>query len=156
MQPIIQQIHKLLIKNKKTLSLAESCTGGLLSYFLTSISGSSQYFILGVIAYSNAAKTSILKIPRKIIFKNGAVSSKVARLMASSVKKLAKSDFGIGVTGIAGPGGGSKSKPVGTVFIAVDGPAKKICQRFSFKGSRLAIKKAAAQMALRLLKDACR
>jgi len=149
-------IKRLFTKKNYTLSVAESSSGGLLSHLVTNIPGSSQYFILGVIAYSNAAKTSILKIPRKIIFKNGAVSSKVARLMASSVKKLAKSDFGIGITGIAGPGGGSKSKPVGTVFIAIDGPAKKICQRFSFKGSRLAIKKAAAQTALRLLKDACR
>jgi nicotinamide-nucleotide amidase len=146
------EIKALLTKGKKTLAVAESCTGGLLSHLITNVAGSSQYFILGVITYSNAAKTSLLKIPQDLIIKNGAVSRKVAALMAQSVRKLARADFGIGITGIAGPGGGSLKKPIGTVFIAIDSAKEKICQKFYFKGSRLSIKKRAAKKALELLK----
>jgi nicotinamide-nucleotide amidase len=144
-------INKLLIKNKKTLAVAESCSGGLLSNLITDIPGSSQYFILGVIAYSNKSKVSILKIPKDIIIKYGAVSIEVARLMAKSVRRLVHTDFGIGISGIAGPAGGSKEKPVGTVFIAIDSHHKKIGKGFYFKGTRLAIKRKAACKALELL-----
>lgn len=146
-------ISKLFLKKRLTLAIAESCTGGLLSNLVTNIAGSSKYFILGVTSYSNKAKTSVLKIPEDVMVKNGAVSNKVARLMAKSIKKIADTNFGIGVTGIAGPQGGSKIKPVGTVFIAIDGPTKKICQRFYFKGTRLTIRRKAAYKALELLKQ---
>ena len=152
MEPLINQIHKLLIKNKKTLAVAESCTGGLLSYLLTSISGSSKYFILGLVVYSNKSKTSILNIPVPTITQKGTVSKEVAERISQSVRKLAKTDFGIGLTGIAGPTGGTIHKPVGTVFISVNSKKQKICQEFHFQGSRKHIQKAAALKALQLLK----
>jgi nicotinamide-nucleotide amidase len=153
MQRLILQIHKLLIKNKKTIAVAESCTGGLTSNLLTSTSGSSRYFMLGIVAYSNKAKEKVLRIPHKTIIDNGAVSSQVAKLMAKSVKSISRSDFGIGITGIAGPAGGSKTKPVGTVFIAIDSRVKKICERYCFTGSRLEIRKKAAIKTFYLLKS---
>jgi nicotinamide-nucleotide amidase len=155
MKHIMNQIHKLLIKNKKTIAVAESCTGGLLSYLLTSLSGSSEYFVLGLVVYSNKAKSSVLNIPGRIIAKKGAVSEEVAMAMSRGVRKLAKTDFGIGITGIAGPAGGSEFKPVGTVFIAIDTKNKKLCRRFFFKGARAGIRKKAALKALVLLKSLC-
>ena len=151
-QLIARQIHESLIKNKKTLAVAESCTGGLLSKLLTDFSGSSHYFIMGLVAYSNTIKVRILKIPHRIILEKGAVSEEVARLMAKSARKIAKADIGLGITGIAGPCGGSKEKPVGTVFIAIDTQSKHICKKFYFKGNRAAIRKNAALKALTLLK----
>ncbi len=153
MEHTVSQIHKLLIKNKKSIAVAESCTGGLLSNLLTQIPGSSKYFILGVIAYSNKAKENILKVPVNIIAKKGAVSINVCERLAKSVRLMAKTDFGIGITGIAGPGGGSKEKPVGTVFIAIDTKNKQICKKFNFTGSRITIRKKAALKALELVKD---
>jgi len=153
MKHIVNQIHKLLIKKKITIAVAESCTGGLLSNLLTKIPGSSKYFILGVVAYSNKAKRKILKIPAKIIDKKGAVSSDTAKLLAKSVRLAAEADLGIGITGIAGPGGGSKEKPVGTVFIAVDSKNKKICKKFNFTGKRATIRKKSALKALELLRE---
>ena len=151
MEHTVNQIHKLLIRKKKSIAVAESCTGGLLSNFLTQIPDSSKYFILGVVVYSNKAKENILKIPANIIAKKGAVSKNVAELLAKSVRLIAKADFGIGITGIAGPGGGSKEKPAGTVFIAIDTRNKKICKKFNFSGSRSSIRKQAALKALELL-----
>ena len=150
-QHIVEQIHSFLIKKQKTIAVAESCTGGLLSNLLTDLSGSSGYFILGVIAYSNRAKIKILKIPAGLIAKKGAVSKEAAAKMAQSVRKLAKTDLGIGITGIAGPTGGSPKKPVGTVFIAVDSKSKKICQKFHFNGSRAVIRKKTVLKTLELL-----
>lgn len=152
MQPILSQIHRVLVKNKKTVAVAESCTGGLLSSLLTQISGSSQYFILGVVAYSNAAKVNILKIPSAIIVKNGAVSKETAKGLAISVRRLAKTDLGIGLTGTAGPTGATPQKPIGTVYIAIDTEDKKLCKKFLFKSNRAAIRKKAAIKALELLK----
>jgi PncC family amidohydrolase len=152
MQAIVSRIHLSLIKNNKTLAVAESCTGGLVSKLLTDISGSSQYFILGVITYSNVSKETILNIPPRLITEKGAVSQGVAQKMAQSVRTLAKTDFGIGVTGIAGPTGGTPLKPVGTVFIAIDSKNKKICKKFKFTGNRAAIRTRAALKTLELLK----
>lgn len=153
MQPIVTQIHNLLIKNRKTISVAESCTGGLLSTFLTQISGSSKYFILGVVTYGNKAKENILKIPAKVISAKGAVSRYTAKKMAQSIRKIAKTDFGIGITGIAGPAGGTPQKPVGTVFIAMSSKNKTICKKFHFSGDRISIREKAAISALKLLKE---
>jgi nicotinamide-nucleotide amidase len=152
MQGIVYQIHKALIKNKKTLAVAESCTGGLVSSLLTQLSGSSGYFILGIVAYQNRVKTNILKVPAGLIVHKGAVSAAVALIMAQQVRKLAKSDLGIGVTGIAGPTGGSPQKPVGTVFIAAAAKNKKICRGYHFKGSRTSIRNKAALKSMELLK----
>jgi len=145
-------INKWFVQNRCTLSIAESCTGGLLSNFVTDIPGSSRYFILGVVAYSNGSKISVLKIPKHIIVENGAVSAEVAEGMAKSIRRIADTDFGIGITGIAGPGGGTQSNPIGTVFIAIDSANKKICRRFSFKGIRITIKRKTSLKALELLK----
>lgn len=154
MQHITNQIHKLLIKSKKTIAIAESCTGGLTSKLLTDIPGSSRYFIAGIIAYSNEIKTSILKIPVKIILQKGAVSKEVACYMAQSIRKITKADFGLSITGIAGPSGGSLQKPIGTVFITIENKNKKICKKFLFKGSRITIRRKAALKALELLTGA--
>jgi len=151
MENITKQVHDQLIKTGKTIAVAESCTGGLLSSLLTSLSGSSKYFILGAITYSNKAKSD-LHIPVTIIAKKGAVSKEVASKMAQGIRKLAKTDFGISVTGIAGPTGGSSEKPVGTVFIATSSKSKSICKKFRFTGNRSAIRKKAALHALKLLK----
>ena len=152
MEHIASQIHKALIKKNKTIAVAESCTGGLVSALLTSLSGSSKYFILGAVAYNNKVKTSILKIPDKIIAEKGAVSKEIAARMAQNVRKLAKTDFGIGITGIAGPTGGSIQKPIGIVFISLDSKNKKICRKFHFRGSRSSIRNTAALNCLKLLK----
>lgn len=152
MQHLLTQIHKSLIKKKKTLAVAESCTGGLSSFLLTELAGSSHYFLLGVVAYSNKTKERILRIPEKIILKKGAVSAEVAALMAENARRIASSDLGIGITGIAGPAGATIDKPVGTVFISLSSKDKKICQRFQFQGGRAQIRKKAALKSLQLLK----
>ncbi len=151
-QLILKQIHNLLLKKQKTVSTAESCTGGMLSAMLTHNSGSSKYFILGIVSYSNKAKNTLLGIPNSIILKKGAVSYETARKMAQAARTLGKSDFGIGITGIAGPKGATPKKPVGTVFIAIDFKSKKLCEKFNFKGSRNNIRKQATLKALKLLK----
>lgn len=152
MQNIIKHIHKSLIKKNKTIATAESCSGGILSSLLTQSSGSSQYFILGVITYSNQAKNNILKIPLSIITGNGAASKDVACLMAKNIRRIAKTDLGIGITGIAGPTGATPDKPVGTVFISVTNKNKTICKKFIFQGSRASIRKQSALKSLQLLK----
>ena len=151
MKDLSKQIHNLLLKSKKTISVAESCTGGLLSKTLTDISGSSKYFILGIVAYNNRIKTSILKISPALINKNGAVSAEVAEKMSQSVMRLGKTDYGIGITGIAGPTGGTATKPIGTVYIAVSNKNKIFSKRFNFTGSRDAIRKKATLASLKLL-----
>ncbi|MFH0762717.1 MAG: CinA family protein [Candidatus Omnitrophota bacterium] len=152
MQPLIAHIHKRLMKNALTIAVAESCSGGLLAKALTEAPGSSGYFILGIVAYSNSAKKSILKIPAEIIAKKGSVSPEVARKMAQGVRKIAKSDIGIGITGIAGPAGGTPLKPVGTVFIAIDTKTKNFSKKFRFRGSRSTVRQKSAHKALELLK----
>jgi nicotinamide-nucleotide amidase len=151
MEELIKQAHRLLLKRGKTIAVAESCTGGILSEFLTRNSGSSKYFLLGVIAYSNKSKHKILKIPFKIINRRGAASKETVEAMADSVKKLAAADIGIGITGIAGPTGATFNKPVGTVFIAVSGKGRKICKKFYFKATRTSVRKAAGREALKLI-----
>jgi nicotinamide-nucleotide amidase len=151
-QDIVYQIHKLLIKTRKTIAVAESCTGGLLSSLLTQVSGSSSYFKLGVVAYSNTAKEKVLSVPQRLIARKGAVSEEVAIKLAQGVRKLAKADFGIGITGIAGPTGATPHKPVGTVFIAIASKNKTICKKFHFRGSRTSIRIKSAIKALELLK----
>ena len=115
----IDKLHKKLIKKKFTISVAESCTGGLLSSKLTKLSGSSKYFKMGLITYSNIAKINILKINKKIIDKYGAVSSECCRSMVKNLSKISKSKINLSITGIAGPNGGTKEKPVGLVYIGV-------------------------------------
>jgi len=153
MQTIATQIHNSLLKTKRTIAVAESCTGGLLSSLLTKESGSAQYFILGVVSYSNKSKENILSVPPKLIATKGAVSQETAQNMAQSVRKLAKTDYGISITGIAGPTGDTSQKPVGTVFIAISSTSKAICKQFNFSGNRASIRKQSATTALKLLRQ---
>ncbi len=148
---ILKQVHKKLLEQEKTVAVAESCSGGLLSSLLTDISGSSGYFLLGVVAYSNSSKEIILNIPAQTIAKYTAVSAQVAVLMAKNVRKKAKSDLALSITGTAGPAGASANKPVGTVFICLADKNKNNCRKFLFRGSRRDIRKKSAQEALRLL-----
>jgi len=148
---LIAKIHTHLIARKKTIAVAESCTGGLLSKLLTDLPGSSGYFILGVVAYHNKAKESILKIPSSLIAKKGAVSKETALAMATQVRRIAKADIGIGITGIAGPAGGTIVQPVGTVYIAAATKNQVTCARFLFKGSRSSIRRKATLTALKLV-----
>ena len=146
-----KKLLEILTQKKLTLSIAESCTGGLLSNRLTNIPGSSQAFLLGIISYSNSSKNKILKIPEKIIQAQGAVSSQTAKLMAVNARKLAGSSLGVGITGIAGPGGGTKFKPVGTIYIGVASDKKTGVRKFNFSGSRLQIKRRTADKAIDML-----
>ena len=146
-----KQIAGILTSRKKTLSVAESCSGGLVSHRLTNVPGSSKFFKMGLIAYHNAIKTEVLKVSKSLIATHGAVSQPVACKMAENIRKIAKTDFGIGITGIAGPAGGTKAKPVGLVFIAVANKSGVSVKKFIFAGNRLAIKSRASEEALRLL-----
>ncbi len=146
-----EKIARLLKKKHQTVSVAESCSGGLLGHQLTNLPGSSKYFYGGVIVYSNAAKVKTLGVSADIIKKQGAVSAPVAQKMAEAVRKLFKTDFGISITGIAGPSGGTKDKPIGLTFIAVAKQKKILCRQFRFKGTRLNIKTLAVHSALRFL-----
>ena len=151
LKKITQQIHNRLIRQAKTISVAESCTGGLLSSLLTSLPGSSSYFILGVVTYSNKSKEMILNIPTKIIAKYGAVSRQIAKLMAQNIRKKTHTDFGLSITGIAGPRGATSTKPIGTVFIALASKNKTLCQLFLLTGKRETIRKKSIREALHLL-----
>jgi PncC family amidohydrolase len=146
-----EKIAKSLIKAKKTIAVAESCTGGLLTHRLTNVSGSSAFLMATVVSYSNASKIRILKIPSTLIKKYGAVSLPVAQSMAQNIRKLIKTDIGVSITGIAGPTGGTKEKPVGLVFIAVSKGGQTISEQNIFKGSRLQVKEQATERALALL-----
>ena len=115
----IQLIHKKLIKKKLTISVAESCTGGLLAHNLTKLANSSKYFQMGLITYSNQAKIKILKVNNKIIRQFGAVSRECCNEMVLNLSKISKSKINVSITGIAGPGGGTKEKPVGLVYIGI-------------------------------------
>jgi len=148
---IEQKVAKLLISQKKTLAVAESCTGGLLSNRLTDIPGSSNFFQLGLVVYSDKAKTKFLRIPARIFVLQGAVSNQAARQMAEGIRRILETDFGIGITGIAGPTGGSPQKPVGLVFIAIAAHDEILCEKCLFKGSRKRIKSQATTKALQLL-----
>jgi len=149
MEEVVAQALK---KKKRTLACAESCTGGLISTRLTNISGSSKYFLLGLVAYNNKAKQTLLAIPKETLKKYGAVSKEVARLMAQNIQQLAETDLGLGVTGIAGPTGATEEKPVGLVYIALATPRKILSQEFHFHGSRRAVRLRASQAALDMVR----
>ena len=147
-----QKIVSLLKKKKLKLAVAESCTGGMLSSAITSVSGSSKVFSMGLVTYSNQAKTSILKIPKQIINKNGAVSFQCCLAMVNNLSKISKAKVCISITGIAGPKGGSKQKPVGLVYIGVKIGKKVIINKCNFKNnSRTFIQKQTVKKALNFL-----
>ncbi len=148
-----KSVGDLLRERGWTLSIAESCTGGLVSDRMTNISGSSDYFEGGVVSYSNRAKTERLFIPLKYIERYGAVSPQVARRMAQGVRKVFGTTFGLSTTGVAGPAGGTMKTPVGRVYMAVSDGKKTVVKKETFKGSRRTIKREAAEKSLKLLYD---
>jgi nicotinamide-nucleotide amidase len=129
----IQLLHKKLIKKKLTISVAESCTGGLLAHNLTKLANSSNYFEMGLTTYSNQAKTKILKVNKNIIEKFGAVSTECCKAMVENLSKISKSRINISITGIAGPGGASKNKPVGLVYIGIKTSKKLLIKENRFR-----------------------
>ena len=145
-------VASLLIKKGLTISVAESCTGGLVSHRLTNISGSSNYYKCGIISYSNQAKSAFLKVNNQLIKEKGAVSPEVVKEMAVGIRTSAHTDIGLGITGIAGPTGTTPTKPVGLVYIALSSEAKQINQKFIFSGNREQIKWKASQAALDILR----
>ena len=141
-----------LFRNRNwSLATAESCTGGLLGDLITSQPGSSEFFLGGVIVYSNRSKRELLGVGGDILKKDGAVSHRTALAMARGVRKLFAGSIGAAVTGIAGPGGGSPEKPVGLVYIAVAGPGGETVERHNFSGTRREIKRQAAERTLVML-----
>tara|TARA_B100001996_G_C18660197_1_gene592742 strand:+ start:1638 stop:2105 length:468 start_codon:yes stop_codon:yes gene_type:complete len=147
-----KKIIKLLKSKKLKISFAESCTGGMLSSAITSISGASKVFKLGLITYSNDSKNTILKVPKKIIKKFGAVSIQCCLAMVNNLKKISKSDVSVSITGIAGPKGGTKSKPVGLVFIGIKKANKVSIYKCFFKNKgRSYIQKATVRKSLDLI-----
>jgi PncC family amidohydrolase len=147
-------IAELLVKKRMTLSICESCTGGMLGSMLTRIPGSSRFFLGGIIAYANQVKQKIVGVHEKILKRHGAVSGVTALEMARGVRRKFRSDIALAITGIAGPSGGSKTKPVGTVFICIVQNGKSHTDHHVFMGNRAKIRKAACARALGLLKKA--
>ena len=129
-------LHKKLIKKRLTISVAESCTGGLLAHNLTKLPNSSKYFEMGLITYSNQAKIEILKVNKKIIKKYGAVSNQCCKAMAQNLSKISRSKINVSITGVAGPGGGSKEKPVGLVYIGIKKGKKLLLKETKFKSKK--------------------
>jgi nicotinamide-nucleotide amidase len=152
MKKLSQKLVKLLSKKKLKVSFAESCTGGLLSSTITSISGSSKVFTLGLVTYSNQSKINILKIPKKIIMKHGAVSYETCLSMVKNLNKISKTNISLSITGVAGPKGGTKQKPVGLVFIGIKKGNKTLIKKYLFKNKkRVSIQKSTVNKALNLI-----
>ena len=147
-----KKIISILKKKKLRIAIAESCTGGMLSSSITSVSGSSKVFHMGLVTYSNQAKMSILKVPKKVIQNNGAVSIQCCLSMVNNLSKLSKAKVCVSITGVAGPKGGTKQKPVGLVYIGIKNGKKVIISKNYFKKKRRnLIQKAAVKKALNLI-----
>jgi len=152
MKKLSLRIVKLLSKKRLKISLAESCTGGLLSSSITSISDSSKVFTLGMTTYSNQSKINILKVPKRIIMKHGAVSYETCLSMVKNLNKISKTNISISITGVAGPKGGTKQKPVGLVFIGIKKGNKTLVKKFLFKSKkRNSIQRLTVNKALNLI-----
>ena len=147
-----KKVVALLKRKKMKISFAESCTGGLLSSAITSVNGSSEVFTMGLVTYSNQAKTKVLNIPKNIIKKYGAVSMQCCLAMVNNLSKISKSKICISITGIAGPKGGSKSKPVGLVYIGIKKGNKIIIKENFFKDkNRISIQKVTVKTSLKMI-----
>ena len=148
----IQLLHKKLIKKKLTISAAESCTGGLLAHNLTKLANSSKYFQMGLTTYSNQAKIKILKVNKNIIKKYGAVSHECCKAMVRNLSKISKSKINISITGIAGPGGASKNKPVGLVYIGIKKGRTLLVKENRFKSNnRNSIQKSIVRKVIKIV-----
>lgn len=148
---LLKKLSHLLKDKKLIIATAESATGGLIAHALTNISGSSDYFDRGLVTYSNRAKIEALDVSKKTLDKYGAVSNEVAEEMAEGVRKKSRVYIGISTTGIAGPTGGTKEKPVGTVYIGFSNNEKTISKKYQFKGSRLENKEKFCNAALQMI-----
>jgi nicotinamide-nucleotide amidase len=148
----IQLLHKKLIKKRLTISVAESCTGGLLAHNLTKLANSSKYFQMGLTTYSNQAKIKILKINKKIIKKYGSVSEECCKSMVQNLNKISKSKINVSITGIAGPGGASKNKPVGLVYIGIKKGKTVLIEKNKFKSkNRNSIQKLTVRKVIKII-----
>ena len=148
----IQLLHKKLIKKKLTISVAESCTGGLLAHNLTKLANSSKYFQMGLTTYSNQAKIKILKVNKKIIKKYGAVSKECCKSMVHNLNKISKSKINVSITGIAGPGGASINKPIGLVYIGIKKGKTVLIDKNKFKSkNRNSIQKSTVQRVTKII-----
>jgi len=148
-----EETGRLLGEQCLSLGLAESCTGGMIASRITRVPGSSAYFAGGVVAYDNRVKEGVLGVPGGELAVYGAVSREVALSMARGAKRVLQTDIGLAVTGIAGPGGGAPGKPVGLVYIALEGPGGALCRELRLKGDRRKIREAACGAALELLRS---
>ena len=152
MKKLSQKIVNVLRKKGLKISFAESCTGGLLSSSITSISNSSKVFTIGLVTYSNQSKISLLKVPKKIISKHGAVSYETCLSMVKNLNKISKTNISVSITGIAGPKGGTKKKPVGLVFIGIKKGNKTLVKKYLFKNKkRSSIQRVTVNKALNLI-----
>ena len=152
MKDLAKKVVKKLIKKKFTISLAESCTGGLLSSNITSVSGSSKIFNFGIISYSNKSKIRLLKVPKKIIKKYGSVSKEVCLSMLKNINIIGKTNLSVAITGIAGPRGGTKKKPIGLVFIGIKCGNRFTINKYIFRNKgRSYIQKAAVYKSFKLI-----
>ena len=152
MKKLSQKIVNVLRKKALKISFAESCTGGLLSSSITSISSSSKVFTIGLVTYSNQSKISLLKVPKKIISKHGAVSYETCLSMVKNLNKISKTNISVSITGIAGPKGGTKKKPVGLVFIGIKKGNKTLVKKYLFKNKkRSSIQRVTVNKALNLI-----
>ena len=149
---LAKKIVNKLSKNKQKISFAESCTGGLLSSSIASVSGSSKVFTLGLVTYSNQSKISVLKVSKNIIIRHGAVSYEACLAMVKNLNKISKTNISVSITGIAGPRGGSKEKPVGLVFIGIKKGNKTFVKKYLFKNKkRISIQRSGTNKALNLV-----
>jgi nicotinamide-nucleotide amidase len=146
-----EEAGRVLRMNGLTLALAESCTGGLIASMLTDVPGSSEYFLASLVTYDNPSKIALLGVSPDTLATKGAVSEQTAREMALGARRAVGADIGLAVTGIAGPGGGTPGKPVGTVHFALGDGRTTITSRMQFSGDRLAVKRGAARYALEML-----
>ena len=152
MSKLKHKIVKILTKKKMTISFAESCTGGLLSSVITSINGSSKVFKLGLVTYSNEAKIKLLKVPKSTITNYGAVSDKTCLSMVDNLSRISKTNISVSITGVAGPKGGTKNKPVGLVYIGIKKGKKIIVKKNLFKSkTRNIIQKSTVNKALKMI-----
>jgi PncC family amidohydrolase len=152
-QPLEAYVGALLRQRGMTLATAESCTGGLLGHRLTNVPGSSDYYLGGVIVYADAAKVTLLGVDRNVLAREGAVSEAVARQMALGVCRRLHADLGVGITGIAGPAGGTAGKPVGLVYIALAAAGVVRCERHVWPHDREGNKAVSVQRALEMMKE---
>lgn len=148
-----QQIGALMWRYRLTLGCAESCTGGLIGHRLTNVPGSSSFFIASIVAYAYEAKEALLGVPHDVLLREGAVSEPVVLAMARGIRKVMRTDIGVAVTGIAGPGGATANKPVGLTYISLVAPGVERVQRHVWTGDRVSNKDQSADAVLRLLLD---